>query len=65
MERRDDGDERGVGDEVKRERTARRLLVVRLRLEIERLEAKQPVHPRLREARKELRELTGAASDAD
>lgn len=65
MERRDDGDERVVGDDVTRERTARRLRVVRLRLEIERLEAEQPVHPRLREARKELRELTRATSDAD
>ena len=65
MERRNDGDERVVGDDVTRERTARRLLVVRLRVEIERLEAEQPAHPRLREARKELGELTGAASDAD
>lgn len=65
MERRDDGDERVVGEEVKRERTARRLLVVRLRVEIDRLEVEQPAHPRLRQARRELRDLTGAASDAD
>ena len=65
MERRRDGAECVVGSHVKRERTARRLLVVRLRMEVERLEAEQPAHPRLREARKELRELTGAATDAD
>ena len=59
MERRNDGDERVVGDDVTRERTARRLLVVRLRVEIERLEAEQPADPRLREARKEPGELTG------
>ena len=64
MERRDDGDDPVVGD-VTRERTARRLLVARLRVQIERLEAEQPAHPRLREARKELRELTGTASDAE
>ena len=43
------------------ERTARRLLVVRLRVEVARLEAEHPAHPRLAEAREELRKLTGAA----
>ena len=45
--------------------TARRLMVVRLRVRIARLEAQQPSDPGLAQARRELRALTGAAQDND
>lgn len=63
--RRDERDAGMLADDRARERTARRLLVVRLRVEIAGLEAEHPADPQLGEARQELRGLNGAASDAD
>ena len=51
-----------VAGEVARDRTARRLLEVRLRLEIARREAAQPADPRIGQARQELHALTRAAT---
>lgn len=63
--KRDDGSRREAAADVARERTARRLLVVRLRVQIAQLEAEQPSNPRLGEARRELRALTGAAQETE
>ena len=64
-EPRHDRQRRAVADDEARERTARRLMVVRLRMQIARLKAQQPSDPRLSQARQELRALTGAVQDAD
>ena len=63
MVARDDECRRGAAGDVARERTARRLLVARLRVRIARLEGKQPSDPRIGEARRELRALTGAVQE--
>ena len=47
-------DWRVVSDNATQERTARRLMVVRLRVEIAKREAAQPSDPRIGEARREL-----------
>ena len=67
--RRDGGMQHGHGrgnhmvvGEAARDRTARRLLEVRLRLEIARREAAQPADPRIGQARQELHTLTRAAT---
>ena len=65
MEQRDGRERRAAADGVARERTARRLMVARLRVRIARLEAEQPSDPRLAHARRELRALTGATQDGD
>ena len=62
---RHDRQRRAVADDEARERTARRLMVLRLRVQIARLEAQQPRDPRLAQARQELGALTGAVQDAD
>ena len=48
--------------EAARDRAARRLLEVRLRLEIARREAAQPADPRIGQARQELHTLTRAGT---
>ena len=60
-----DGSRRADADDASRERTARRLLVARLRVEIATRQAAQPSDPRIGQARRELRVLTGAARDTD
>ncbi len=55
-------DRRVVPDNATQERTARRLMVVRLRVEITKREAAQPSDPRIGEARRELRALTRSGS---
>ena len=60
-----DGSRRADADGASRERTTRRLLVVRLRVEIATRQAAQPSDPRIGQARRELRVLTGAARDTD
>ena len=52
-------------DDGARKRTVRRLMVVRLRVEIATCEAAQPSDPRIEEARQELRALTGVKRDTD
>ena len=59
MEYHHDRNPRVVPDDGARERTAGRLLVARLRVEIAAREAAQPSDPRIEEARRELRVLTG------
>ena len=49
-----------VAGAAARHRTARRLLMVRLRQEIARREAARPSDPRIRQARQRLGALTGA-----
>ena len=51
-----------VADAAARDRTARRLLVARLRHKIARREAARPSDPRIGQARQQLRALTGARS---
>ena len=53
---------RTVAGAAARDRTACRLLVARLRQEIARREAARPSDPRIGQARRELRALTGARS---
>ena len=65
MKYHDDRNPRVVSDDVARERTARRLRVLRLRVQIARIEAEQPSEPRIGEVRQELRALTGAARNTD
>ena len=65
MQYHGDRDPRTVPDDGARERTARRLIVVRLRVEITTREAAQPSDPRVEEARQELRALTGVTRDTD
>ena len=60
-----DRNPRVVSDDGTRERTAGRLLVARLRVEIAAREAAQPSDPRIGEARRELRALTGVDRDTD
>ncbi len=60
MQYHGDRDPRTVPDDGARERTARRLMVVRLRVEITTREAAQ-----VEEARQELRALTGVTRDTD
>ena len=57
MEQWGDRDPRAAADDVTRERTARRLMVVRLRVRIARLEAEQASESRIGEVRQELRAL--------
>ena len=64
-QQRHDLQRRAVVDDEARERTARRLMVLRLRVQIARLEAQQPSDPRLAQTWQELRALTGAVQDAD
>ena len=56
---------RTVPDDGARKRTARRMMVMRLRVEITTREAAQPADPRIEEARPELRALTGVTRDTD
>ena len=63
---------RAVAGAAARDRTARRLLMERLRQEIARREAARPSDPRIEQARQQLRALTGVrpapvtgAGDAD
>ena len=65
MEQRGGRDRFAVADDASRERTARRLMVARLRVQIARREAEQASEPQLRQARRELRALTGVARDTD
>ena len=65
MKYHDDRNPRVVCDDVARERKARRLRVLRLRVQIARLEAEQPSEPRIGEVRQELRALTGVARNTD
>ena len=65
MEQRGERDRRAVADDAARERTARRLMVARLRLQIARRETEQASDPQLRQARRELRALTGVDRDTD
>ena len=60
-----DRNPRVVSDDGARERTAGRLLMARLRVEIATREAAQPSDPRIGEARRELRALTGVDRDTD
>ena len=60
-----DHNRRTVPDDGARKRTARRLMVMRLRVEITTREAAQPSAPRIEEARQELRALTGVPWDTD
>ena len=62
---RDERDRRADAGDVARARTARRLMVVRLRVRIARLEVEQPSDPRIGQARRDLRVLTRAARDTD
>ena len=63
MQYHGDRDRRTVPDDGARKRTARRLMVMRLRVEITTREAAQPSDPRIEEARQELRALTGVTRD--
>ena len=65
MEQRGERDRRAVAGEAAREQTYRRLMVARLRVQIARREAEQASEPQLRQARRELRALTGVARDTD
>ena len=65
MEQRAERDRRAVAGEAAREQTSRRLMVARLRVQIARREAEQASEPQLRQARRELRALTGVARDTD
>ncbi len=65
MEQRGERDRRAVADDAARERTARRLMVARLRLQIAQRETEQASDPQLRQARRELRALTGVDRDTD
>ena len=65
MEQRAERDRRAVAGEAAREQTYRRLMVARLRVQIARGEAGQASEPQLRQARRELRALTGVARDTD
>ena len=58
-------DHRTAPDAGTRKRTARRLRVMRLRVEITTREAAQPSDPRIEEARQELRALMGVTRDKD
>lgn len=62
---RHDRQRRAVADDEAWDRTARQLMVLRLRVQIARLEAQQPPDPRLAQARQQLGALTGAVQDAD
>ena len=64
MQYDDDRSSRTVADEAARDRTVKRLLAVRLRLEIAKREAARPSDPRIGQARRELRALTGARPTA-
>ena len=48
-------------DDVTRQRTARRLMVARLRVQIARLETEEASGVQIEQARRELRALTGGA----
>ena len=50
-------------DDVTRQRTARRLMVARLRVQIARLEAQEASGVQIAQAQRELRALTGRACD--
>lgn len=50
-------------DDVTRQRTARRLMMARLRVQIARLEAQEASGVQIAQARRELRALTGGACD--
>ena len=63
MQYHGDRDSRTVPDDGAR--TVRRLMVMRLRVEITTREAAQPSDPRIEEARQELRALTGVTRDTD
>ena len=65
MQYHGDRDRRTAPDDGARKRTARRLMVVRLRVEIAARDAAQPSDPRIEEARQELRALTGVNRDTD
>ena len=65
MEYHGDRDHRTVPDEGARKRTARRMMEMRLRVEITTREAAQPSDPRIEEARQELHALTGVTRDTD
>ena len=65
MQYHHDRSPRVVSDDVARERMAGRLLVARLRVEIATREAAQLSDPRVGEARRELRALTGVDRDTD
>jgi hypothetical protein len=65
MQYHGDRDRRTAPDDGARKRTVRRLMVVRLRVEIATREAAQPSDPRIEEARQELRALTGVTRDTD
>ncbi len=56
---------RVAADDVTRERTARRSMVVRLRVRIARLEAEQASESRIGEVRQEFRALNRPARNAD
>ena len=58
-------DHRTVPDDGARKRTARRMMVMRLLVEITTREAAQPSDPRLEEARQGLRALMGVTRDKD
>ena len=58
-------DRRAAPDDAARERTARRLMVARLGVQIARHEAERTSEPQLRQARRELRALTGLTRDTD
>ena len=65
MQYHGDRDHRTVPDDGTRKRTARRLMVMRLRVEITPREAAQPSDPRIEEARQELRTLMGVTRDTN
>jgi hypothetical protein len=65
MQYHGDHDSRTVPDDGARKRAARRLMVMRLRVEIATREAAQPSDPGIEEARQELRALTGVTRDTD
>ena len=65
MQYHGDRNRRTAPDDGARERTAHRMIVMRLRVEIAAREAAQPSDPRIEEARQELRALTGVNRDTD
>ena len=65
MQYHGDRDRRTVPDDGVRKRTARRMMEMRLRVEITKREAAQPSDPRIEEARQELHALTGVTRDTD
>ena len=65
MQYHGDRDRRTAPDDGARKRPARRLMVVRLRVEIAARDAAQPSDPWIEEARQELRALTGVTRDTD